>query len=416
MEVVMQKVVIVAGKRTPFAKATKELRDFGVVDLVQHAVDGLLSSVALEPAAVEELHAGSVVLDPRIPHMAREVVFRSQLPATTRAVSYVDNCITGTTAIIALHDAIALGRIEVGIAGGGESMSNTPILVSEAASDILRDANAARSLPARLKEFSRLRIRDLAPSLPGVEEPSTGLSMGQHTELMVKEWGIGQAEPDEIAYRSHMRAHAATKAGHLIEEIEPLAGLDRDAMVRPDTTMEKLAKLRPVFDRENGTLTAGNSSPLTDGAAVVLMMSEERAAKEGLEPLAYVEAFANVGIDPEDGLLMGPAVAVPRLLASAGLSLEDVELVEMHEAFGGQVACNLAAWREGWKEPAIGEVDPERLNVNGSSISIGHPFAGTGARIALTLANEMARRDAKTGLISICAAGAQAAAMLLTRP
>ena len=412
----MHRVAIVAGKRTPFAKATKHLRDHGVVELTTHAVDGLLRSVDLHVEQVDELHVGSVVLDPRIPHMAREVVFRSQLSASTRAISYVDNCITGTTAMIGAHDAIALGRVEVGIAGGAESMSNTPILVSEHASEVLRDASAARSLQARLKEFTRLRIRDLAPSLPGVEEPSTGLSMGQHTELMVKEWGIGRLEQDEIAYRSHMRAHAATQSGHLLREIEPLEGLDRDTMVRPDTSMQKLAALAPVFDPEHGSLTAGNSSPLTDGAAVLLLMSEERAQREGMEPLAFIESFLNVGIDPADGLLMGPAVAVPRLLASTGLRLEDIDLVEMHEAFGGQVACNLAAWRRGWKEAPIGEVDTERLNVNGSSISIGHPFAATGARIALTLANEMARRDAKTGLISICAAGAQAAAMLLTRP
>jgi acetyl-CoA acetyltransferase family protein len=240
--------------------------------------------------------------------------------------------------------------------------------------------------------------------------------MGEHTELTVKEWGIARNEQDEIAYRSHMNAHRATQDGRLKAEIHPLDGYEHDLFIRPDTSMEKLAKLPPVFDHSpSGTITAGNSSPLTDGAAVVLLMSEHRAQKENREPLAFIKAFEYAAIDPKDGLLMAPGLAVPRLLRKTGLSLADMDLIEMHEAFGGQVASNIRAWEQGWKEPAIGSVDRENLNQLGSSIAVGHPFAATGARIVTTLANEMKRRDARYGLVSICAAGAQASAMILER-
>lgn len=295
-------------------------------------------------------------------------------------------------------------------------MSNPAVLFSKRASRILMDASGARTRGARLEQLLKLRPWDFKPTAPGVEEPSTGLSMGEHTELMVKEWGISREEQDEIAYRSHMNAHRATEDGRLRAEIHPLDGYDRDLFIRPDTSMERLAKLPPVFDRSlTGTLTAGNSSPLTDGAASVLLMSEERAGSEGREPLAYIKAFEFVAIDPSDGLLMGPGIAVPRLLRRTGLGLSDLDIVEMHEAFGGQVACNLRAWETGWKERAIGVVDREKLNPLGSSIAVGHPFAATGARIVTTLANEMKRRGAKYGLVSICAAGAAASAMILER-
>jgi acetyl-CoA acetyltransferase family protein len=241
--------------------------------------------------------------------------------------------------------------------------------------------------------------------------------MGEHTELTVKEWEIAREEQDEIAYLSHMNAHKATEDGRLKAEIYPLDGHEQDLFIRPDTSLEKLAKLPPVFDRSPaGTITAGNSSPLTDGAAAVLLMSEDRARNENREPLAFIKAFEFAAIDPKDGLLMAPGLAVPRLLRKTGLSLSDMDLIEMHEAFGGQVASNLRAWEKGWKEPAIGRVDRDKLNQLGSSIAVGHPFAATGARIVTTLANEMKRRNARYGLVSICAAGAQASAMILERP
>ena len=410
------RVAVVGGARTPFVKAGTKFRKHRALDLSVHAVDGLLDKVDVDPAIVDTLVYGIVVLDARAPHFAREVNFASRLPDSVRSVSITDNCITSATGVQMVADAIRDGRAEVGIAGGVESMSNPSVLMSPKASRVLVDAAGAKSLGDRLKLFGQLRPKDVVPQAPGVEEPSTGLTMGEHCELMVKEWKISRDEQDEIAFRSHMNAAAATEDGRLPAEIVPLDGIEQDTMVRPDTTMEKLATLRPVFDRSaDGTLTAGNSSPLTDGAAAVMLMSEERAKAEGLEPLAYVKAMEFAGIDPADGLLMGPGVAVPRLLRRTGLELDDMDIVEMHEAFGGQVACNLAAWEQGWQEPPIGKLDRTKLNPLGSSISVGHPFAATGARIITTLANEMARRDARYGLVSICGAGATAAAVILER-
>ncbi len=415
-ENVPNRVAVVGGARTPFAKAGTVFKTHSALDLAVHSVNGLLEQQRLEPQAVEELVYGIVVLDPLIPHLAREVVFSSALPAEVRALTVTNNCITGTTAIASIYESILSGRTEVGIAGGVESLSNPALLFSAQASRILLDSRAARSLSARLAELLKLRPWHLAPTAPGVEEPSTGLSMGEHTELMVKQWKISREEQDEIAYHSHKNAHVATQDGRLKAEIQPLNGVEHDLIVRSDTSIEKLAKLPPVFDRSpSGTITAGNSSPLTDGAAAVLLMSEERARREQREPLAFVKAFEFVGIDPDDGLLMGPGIAVPRVLSRMGLQLSDMDIVEMHEAFGGQVACNLRAWDQGWKEPAIGKVDPAKLNPLGSSIAVGHPFAATGIRIATTLASEMKRRGARYGLISICGAGGTASAMILER-
>jgi len=411
------RVAVVGGSRTPFVKAGTVFRKYSALDLGVHSVNGLLEKQALDPNSVDELVYGITVLDARIPQFAREVVFSSNLPSSVRALTVVDNCITGTSAITSVFDSIVAGRAEIGLAGGVESMSNPTVMFSRRASRIFLDAAAAKTLGQRLRIFARLRLSDFKPSVPGVQEPSTGLSMGEHTELTVKEWEISREDQDEIAYRSHMNAHQATQDGRLTAEIHPLDGTEQDLFIRPDTSMDKLAKLPPVFDRSpSGTITAGNSSPLTDGAAVVLLMSEDRAKKESREPLAFIKAFEYAAIDPKDGLLMAPGLAVPRLLRKTGLTLSDVDLIEMHEAFGGQVASNLRAWEKGWKEPAIGRVDREKLNQLGSSIAVGHPFAATGARIVTTLANEMKRRDARYGLVSICAAGAQASAMILERP
>ena len=410
------RVAVVGGARTPFVKSRTAFKNHSALDLAIHSVDGLLEKQKMDAASIDELVYGIVTVDPRIPHLAREVVLCGRLPSTVRALAVTDNCISGTSAIRLIHDSIVAGRAEIGIAGGVESLSNPALLFGERASRIFMDAASAKAVTDRLKQFLKLRPRDFWPAAPAVAEPSTGLSMGEHTELMVKEWKVPQEEQDEIAYRSHMNAHAATEDGRLTAEIHPLDDIDRDLIIRPTTTMAKLAKLPPVFDRSAaGTLTAGNSSPLTDGAAAILLMSEARARKENREPLAFLKAFEVVGIDPKDGLLMGPGLAVPRLLRRTGLTLADIDIVEMHEAFGGQVICNLRAWEQGWKEPAIGAVDRERLNQLGSSIAIGHPFAATGIRIVTTLANEMKRRGARYGLVSICGAGGTASATLLER-
>jgi len=410
------RVAVVGGARTPFAKAGTALKEYTSLELATHSVNGVLEKLDLDPHTVDQLAYGVVIVDPTIPHLAREVNFASELPTSVRALTVTDNCISGTSAIAAVHDAIATGRATTGIAGGVESMSNPPVMFTREAGRILLKTKTAKTLGDRVKALSALRPRHFMPWSYGIEEPSTGLSMGEHTEITVKEWQIPREVQDAIAVRSHMNAHAATEDGRLVAEIHPLNGIDRDLLIRPNTSLEALAKLSPVFDRSDvGTITAGNSSPLTDGAASVVLMAENRARELGYEPLAYIRDFINVGIDPQDGLLMGPGIAVPRLLKRNGLTLDDIDIIEMHEAFGGQVASNIKAWEQGWKEPAIGSVDTEMLNPSGSSIAIGHPFAATGARIVTTLANELKRRDARYGLISICGAGATAVAMLLER-
>jgi len=410
------RVAVVGGARTPFVKAGTNFKKHSALDLAIHSVDGLLEKQNIDPASIDRLVYGIVTVDPRIPHLAREVVLCGRLPDEVPALTITDNCISGTSAIRLIHDSIVAGRAEIGIAGGVESMSNPALLFGERASRIFLDAASAKAATKKLEQFLKLRPRDFWPASPAIAEPSTGLSMGEHVEIMVKEWKVPQQEQDEIAYRSHMNAHAATEDGRLTAEIHPLDGVDRDLIIRPTTTMAKLAKLPPVFDSSPaGTLTAGNSSPLTDGAAAVLLMSEARARKEDREPLAFLKAFEVVGIDPKDGLLMGPGLAVPRLLRRTGLTLAGIDIVEMHEAFGGQIVCNLRAWEQGWKEPAIGAVDRDKLNPLGSSIAVGHPFAATGIRIVTTLAHEMKRRGARYGLVSICGAGGTASATLLER-
>ncbi len=409
-------VAIISGARTPFAKAGTSLRGRSALDLAAHAVNGTLEMSGLEPESVNELQFGIVVVTPRIPQFSREVCFASRLPGSVRALTLVDNCITGISAVSALSDSIRAGRAELGIAGGVESMSNPAILFREKASRIFVDMANTRSLRQRLALAAGLRPKDFVPEPPAIAEPSTGLSMGEHCELMVKEWGISRQIQDQIALRSHQRAHAATLDGRLRAEIHPLDGVDHDTLIRPDTTLDRLAALKPIFDRSpSGTITAGSSSPLTDGAAAVMLTTKAWAEREGLIPMAFIRDVEFAAIDPKDGLLMAPAVAVPRLLKRNKLKLEQMDLVEMHEAFAGQVACNLKAWAAGWKEPAIGEVDTEILNPMGSSIAVGHPFGATGIRIVLTLANELKRRNGRYGLISVCGAGATAAAMILER-
>jgi acetyl-CoA acetyltransferase family protein len=411
------RVAVIGGMRSPFVKAGTVFRDKSQLDLSAHAVSGLLHRFQIDPGQVDELVWGRVLHDPMISNLAREIVFRLGMPGSVRAHLVSNNCITGIHAVNEVVDSIRQGRTEVGIAGGVESMSNAPVLFGREAARIFLDAGLARNAGDRLRTILRLRPRHFQPAPISFKEPSTGLTMGQHAEITAKEWNILRTQQDEIALRSHLRAAAATGDGRLTAEIHPLQGIDHDTIVRGDATPDKLAALLPVFDRtDQGTITAGNSSPLTDGAAAVLLMPAAQAEKKGFEPLAMIRAVEFAAIDPAEGLLMAPAVAVPRLLRRAGLSLADMDIIEMHEAFGAQVACNLKAWQLGWKEEAIGTIDPARLNPLGSSIAVGHPFAATGPRIITTLANEMARRRARYGLISICAAGAMAAAMILERP
>ncbi len=369
-----QRVAIVAGVRTPFVKAGQAFAKLGPLALAKHAVRGLLQRHEVDPAGIDAMVFGVVVPEPGKPNLAREIVLESGLPAGIEAQTVSSYCITGLRTATIVADAIGRGRISAGIAGGVDWLSGAD--------------------PATFRE------------------PTTGLSMGQHMELTRAEWNIPRERQDEVALASHRNAVAARE--HLAREIVTVEGIAHDTGPRADTSLERLAKLKPAFDPA-GTITAGNASPVTDGASAVLLMSEQRAIEEGREPLAFIEAMDYAAIHPDEGLLMAPAIAVPRLLERAGLQLADIDLLEIHEAFAAQVLANVAAWERGWKGRPTGAVDWSRVNVNGSSVAVGHPWAATGGRIITTLANEMARRNARRGLISICAAGGMAGAFLLSR-
>ncbi len=363
-----------AGGRTPFVRSGKAFKDVGPLGLAKHAVMGLIERHDIDPSTVDTIVYGAVIPEPGKPNLAREIVLETGLPSNIEAQTISSYCITGLRTVTAVAEAIALGRIDAGIAGGVDWLSG-------ANPDTFR-------------------------------EPSTGLSMGEHTEITRREWDIPRERQDEIALASHR--NAVTARDKLADEIFPLEGIQHDTGPRDDTSLAALAALRPVFD-ENGTLTAGNSSPITDGASAVCLMSEEKALAGSRQPLAFIRAMQYAAIDPAEGLLMAPSIAVPRLLERTGLALAQFDLIEIHEAFAAQVLANAKAWDQGWKGDPTGAVDWDRVNVNGSSIAIGHPWSATGGRILTTLAYEMARRDIRRGLVSICAAGGMAGAFVLER-
>jgi acetyl-CoA acyltransferase len=423
------RVAVVAGCRTPFARAGTAYRDLTALDLAKACVRELIERTDVDPAAIGQVVMGQVVPSVKAPNLAREVALGTGLPPEVPAHTVNRACASAGQAIVDLYNAIRTGETDVGIAGGAESLSDVPILHSRRMAQALGEASRAKSLGARVAAFARIRPRDLVPETPAIAEPSTGLTMGQSAEKMARENGITREEQDWIAYQSHQRMAAAVDAGKLAPEMTAVRTapsfeprLEADNLLRRDTTPEALAALPAVFDRKYGTVTAGNSSPLTDGAAAVLLMSEERARAEGYEPLAFVKAWANTAVDPGGQLLMGPAFAIPKVLDRAGLELSDMDLIEMHEAFAVQVASNIQALESDTfareklgRTKAVGKVDREKLNVNGGSIAVGHPFGATGARLVTTLAHEMARRQSGHGLISICAQGGMGFAMVLER-
>ena len=423
-----RRVAVVAGVRTPFARSGTIFRDVPAVALARYAVKELVYRAEIDGHEIDQIVFGQVIASVLTPNVAREVSLLPQFPPTIPAYSLNRACASAAQAIENVATQIAIGHIDAGIAGGVESLSDIPILHSRRFSSILMDASKARSVGQRLSAFSRVRPKDLVPVSPAIAEPSTGESMGQSAEKMAKENGITREAQDRIAVMSHQRAAAATADGRLTAEIVPwLGGKDLDQVttsdngIRPDSSLEALAGLKPVFDRKYGSVTAGNASPLTDGAAAVLLMSEEKAAALGYEPLAFIRSYAVAAVDPGWQLLMGPALAVPMALQRAGIGWDELGLVEIHEAFAAQVLSNVQAWgssawadRLGLAGP-VGDVDWERTNVMGGSIAVGHPFGATGARIVTTLANEMKRRDVQFGLISICAQGGMGYAMVLER-
>jgi acetyl-CoA acyltransferase len=423
-----RRVAIIAGVRTPFAKAGTELRRFSAIDLGKIAVSELVHRSSVDPKTIDLLVFGTVVPNVLAPNIAREIALMPLFPKNIQSWSVSRACASSNQAITDAADQIMLGHADIAIAGGAESLSNVPILHSRGFSDALVAASKAKSTGQRLGALAKIRPWDLIPVTPAIAEPSTGESMGQSAEKMAKLNGISRAAQDELALASHLNAAAGTKDGRLTAEIAPVyvpprydRTLTSDNGVRSGTSIDQLSKLKPVFDRKYGTVTAGNSSPLTDGGAAVLLMSEDRAKALGFKPIAYIRSYAYAAIDPGEQLLQAPVFAAPLALKRAGLTLRDIDLVEMHEAFAAQVLSNLQgfesqywAGRAGFPNP-VGPVDRARLNVMGGSLAIGHPFGATGARITTTLVNELARRGGQFGLMTVCAAGGMGFAMVVER-
>jgi acetyl-CoA acyltransferase len=423
-----RRVAIVAGVRTPFAKAGTALKNFTAIELGKLCVAELVQRANLDGKNVDAVVYGTVVPSVIAPNIAREISLMPMLPRGCEAYTVSRACASANQAITDAADQIVLGHHDVVIAGGAESLSNVPILHSRGMSEKLVTLSRARSAGQKVRAIGSIRPKDFVPITPAIAEPSTGETMGESAEKMAKINHVPREAQDEFALRSHQRAAAGTADGRLTAEIDPVylppkfeQVLTSDNGVRTDTSLEQLAALKPVFDRRYGSVTAGNSSPLTDGASAVLLMSEERARSLGYEPLAFIRSYAYAALDPGEQLLMGPVLAAPVALKRAGLTLKDIALVEMHEAFAAQVLCNLQgftsqewAQRAGFSTP-IGEVDPQRLNVMGGSIAIGHPFGATGGRILTTLVNELRRRDGQFGLMTVCAAGGMGHAMVVER-
>jgi acetyl-CoA acyltransferase len=412
-----RRVAVIAGCRTPFCKAGTVLKEARAVDLARYAARELLERTNLSPGAVNEVIFGQVVPSALVPNIAREVSLLPQFPKEIPAFSVNRACASANQAITAAHDQIALGHADVILAGGAESLSDIPILASRRLADILVTASKARTLGARIATFAKIRLRDLIPVAPAIAEPSTGESMGQSAETMAKQNHISREEQDRWALRSHQMAAQGTADGRLTDEIAPWLpvrpGVDivaKDNGIRIDSSLEQMAQLRPVFDRRYGTVTAANASPLTDGASAVLLMSEDAARAHGYEPLAYIRSYAVAAVDPGWQLLQAPVWAVPKALERAGIEWKDLGLIEIHEAFASQVLSNLQGFAaKGW------EINEAIINVMGGSIAIGHPFGATGGRLVTTLANEMRRRNVQFGLISVCAQGGMASAVVLER-
>ena len=413
------RVAIVGGVRTPFVKAAGVFSKYSALDLGKHVVVGCVEKLGLDPSLVEELYFGTVLLDPRIPNLAREIVLRSGLPKTINGHFIANNCITGLVAASAAVDAIKAGRISCAIVGGSESMSQPTLTFPRKGEQFFIKMAKARGVGAKLSMISSFRPGYLAPQAPSPKEPSTGLTMGQHCELMAQELKIGRADQDQIAFASHQRASEARSSGFLKEQILPLGGVNEDNLIRPDTTLAALSALKPVFDRgPQGTITAGNASALTDGASAVCLMSEELARKQNREILGFIDGVQFASVPPGDGLLMAPALALPELLKRFNLGFNNVDLFEVHEAFAAQVLCNMKVWRDGWSRypdtSVRGEIRSDRMNVTGGSIAIGHPFAATGGRLLLTTCQALKQRGLSRGAISVCAAGGGAAAALVS--
>jgi acetyl-CoA C-acetyltransferase len=410
-----RRVAVLGGIRIPFARQDGPYATASNQDMLTATLDALASKFAMEGELVGEVAAGAVLKHSRDFNLTRESVLGSKLAHETPAYDVQQACGTGLETTILVANKIALGQIECGIAAGVDTTSDAPLALNEELREVLLEAKRAKTNGARLRALAKIRPQQVVPEIPRNAEPRTGLSMGEHTAIMAREWGIGREEQDEVAVRSHRNLAEAYDNGFLDDLVTPFRGLERDQNLRPDSSKEKLAKLKPVFGGSEGTMTAGNSTPLSDGASAVLLASEEWAAEHGLGVQAYFREAQTAGVDyvdKKEGLLMAPAYAMPRMLARAGLSLQDFDYYEIHEAFAAQVLCTLRAWEDpvfcrerlGLDEP-LGAIDRDRLNVHGGSLGAGHPFGATGGRIVGGLAKTLSTDGGGRGLISICAAG-----------
>ena len=414
---------VVGGNRIPFARSNSVYSHASNQDMLTAALDGLIDRYGLQGEALGEVAGGAVLKHSRDRDLTRESVLSTRLAAETPAYDVQQACGTGLETTILVANKIALGQIDSGIACGADTTSDAPIGLNEDLREVLLDVNREKSTSGRLKQLTRLRPGHVVPSIPRNEEPRTGLSMGEHCAVMAAEWGIERDDQDELTVASHRNLAAAYERGFMDDLVNPYLGLERDQNLRPDSSTEKLAKLSPVFGGEDGTMTAANSTPLSDGASAVLLASEDWAKQRGLPILAWFVDGQTAAIDhvhKREGLLMAPAYAMPRMLDRNNLDLQDFDLYEVHEAFAAQVLSTLRAWEDerfcrdrlGHDKP-LGPIDRERLNVNGGSLAAGHPFAATGGRIVASLAKELHERGSGRGAISICAAGGQGVVAIL---
>src|SRR5213595_2090121 len=424
-----RRVAIVAGLRTPFVKSNTGFKDFSALELGRQVVSELVQRAEIPPGAIDQIVFGTVIPSVQLPNLAREVGLASGLPKSIDAYSVVRACATSLQALTSAADSIALGEIDLAVVGGSEAMSDVPITYSRPVAQAVLAASRGRSLVEKLQAFQHVSAKDLLPVPPAIAEYSTGLSMGESAEKMAKENGISREEQDKWAHRSHFLAAQAWENGKFGKEVmRVLSGKNfdtvvaEDNIVRKDSKLEGYAKLKPVFDKRYGSITAGNSSPLTDGASALVVCAEERARELGLKPLGFLKSYAYAAVDPSWQLLQAPAFTAPKALKRAGMTLKDIDLVEIHEAFAAQVLSNLQAWASkkfadehlGGAAP-IGEVPDEKLNPKGGSIALGHPFGATGARLVHQALRELEEKGKYTALISICAAGGLGAACVLER-
>ncbi|MGD8768123.1 MAG: acetyl-CoA C-acetyltransferase [Methyloceanibacter sp.] len=421
-EMNLRRVAVLGGVRTPFCRSHTAFAELSNLSMLTTALTGLAERFSLEGSHIDEVVGGAVVTHAKDWNLAREAVIGSPLAATTPGITMMQACGTSLQGALGLAAKIASGQIECGIAMGTDTTSDAPIVFQKKFAKRLIEASRAKSWSERLSAFRGMSPGELAPVPPDTREPRTGLGMGEHCELMAKEWGITREDQDLLAFESHRKAAAAYDEGFMDDLVIPCAGVFKDNNIREEISLEKMAELKPVFDKKSGTITAANSTPLTDGAATVLLASEEWAVSKGIPIQAYLTLGRTSAVDyvEGEGLLMAPTVAVSDLLQQAGLALQDFDYYEVHEAFAAQVLATLKAWesvdycreRLGREEP-LGSIDRSKLNVAGSSIAIGHPFAATGARILAVLAKLLHNRGGKKGLISVCTAGGMGVAAIL---